>query len=114
MIHELVHSCSISHYNPLVFLANRFEEVKNVPVVNSGYTPGVELIRELKTALGISIPDLEFAATLIKQPLGERWDWLWEQISNRINSETSVEFGQDLMDKLERIRNWKTEKRVTE
>lgn len=85
LIHELVHSCSISYYNSAIFLANRFEEglsveyltqeiamLRSVPVVESDYSSGVELIRELKVMLGIAKSDFEFASDLIKQPLGKR------------------------------------------
>ncbi|MBQ6005424.1 MAG: minor capsid protein [Selenomonadaceae bacterium] len=119
VIHELVHSCSISYYNVMMFLNNKFEEelsveylsqelaiLKNVPVVKSDYNPGVELIREFKAMLGVEKTDIEFASELIKQPLGERWDWLWEQISDKINPGTSLELGQQLMEKLEKIRQW--------
>jgi len=121
LIHELIHSCSISYYDSAVFLANKFEEeltveylsqelaiLESMPVVDSDYSNGVELIRELKVMLGVSKSDLEFASKLIKQPLGERWNWLWEQISDKMNLDGTIELGQQLMSKLEEISQWTT------
>ena len=87
--------------------------LKKIPVVASGYDKGVELIRELKAALGTGMSDLEFASELIKQPLGERWAWLWEQISDKMSSGATLEQGQELMAKLEAIRQWKPKKPKT-
>ena len=119
LIHELIHSCSVSHFGARIFAANRWEEELTVhylsqelarlgelAVVKSDYDSGVALIRELKAALGSELTDLEFASELIKQPLGERWEWLWERIADKMKAGASLEFGQELMRKLEAIRRW--------
>ena len=120
LLHELIHSCSVSHYGAKSYVAYKWEEelavhylsqelalLKKLSVVNSGYDEGVELIREFRAALGIGKLDLEFASELVKQPLGERWDWLWGQISDKMNSGATMELGQELIMKLEAIRQWK-------
>ncbi|MBE8952799.1 MAG: minor capsid protein [Quinella sp. 1Q7] len=117
LIHEMIHSCSASHYGAQKFFENKFEEeltvhylsqelavLKKILVVDSGYDNGVELIREFKRALGIKQPDLEFASALIRQPLGERWDWL----GGLIPFGGTIEQYQNLLSKLEAIRQWKT------
>jgi len=119
LVHELIHSCSASHFGARIFAANRWEEelrvhylsqelasLEKIPVVDSGYDDGVALIREFKTMSGGNMTDLEFASELIKQPLGERWDWLWEQISAKMNSGADLETGTRLMSKLEAIKRW--------
>ena len=117
LIHEMIHSGSASHYGARVYAENQFEEeltvhylsqelavLKKILVVDSGYDNGVELIREFKRALGIKQPDLEFASALIRQPLGERWDWL----GGLIPFGGTIEQYQNLLSKLEAIRQWKT------
>ena len=115
LIHELIHSCSVSHYGVATYVTHRWEEeltvhylsqelaaLKKFPIVDSGYDSGVELIRVFRAASGIDKPDLEFASELLKQPLGERWDWL----GGLITADT-IEQYQQLLDKLEAIRQWR-------
>lgn len=122
MIHELIHSCSVSHYGARLFAQHRWEEELtvhylsqelarkgNLAVIKSDYDSGVELIRELKALLEVRQSDLEFATELIKEPLGERWEWLWGKIADKMNSGASLGQGQELMGKLEAIRGWSCE-----
>ena len=119
LIHELIHSCSASIYGWQAYIANKMEEeltvhylsqelavLKSFPVVGSGYDTGVNFIRNLKKHLHTSKPSLEFASDLVKQPLGQRWDWLEEQIRESLGLEATIEHYQRLMSKLERIRQW--------
>ena len=121
LIHELIHSCSVSHYGTAMYATHKWEEeltihylsqeiaaLKNITIVESGYDDGVKLIREFKTILGMKISDLEFASELVKQPLGERWDWLSEQIYNTLGVNATFEQYEELTAKLETIRQWTT------
>ena len=123
LIHEMIHSCSASHFGRAVWLNHPWEEeltvhylsqelaaVQGFAVVDSGYDSGVDLIRNFKAAVGIATSDLEFASELLKQPLGERWDWLATQIFNARNFDMTVERYQELADKLEAIRRWTPQK----
>ena len=95
LIHEMIHSCSISYYEPLYFAANRAAEelaihylsqelasLKKYKIVDSGYDEGVKLLRELKTLLKPEQSDLEFASEIVREAPGKRWDWLAEQKLN--------------------------------
>lgn len=119
LIHELVHSCSISHFGVELFKKFRFEEelavhylsqelaiVNNITVASSGYDDGVELIREFKTVLDIKMSDLEFASALVKEDLGYRWEWLAERVPEALSIEATVEQYNYFMNKLEEIRQW--------
>ena len=119
LIHELIHSCSVSHCGAAMYATHKWEEeltihylsqeiaaLKNIAVVESGYDDGVKLIREFKTALGLKMSDLEFASELVKQPLGERWDWLSEQIYNTFGMNATIEQYRELMEKVDAIRQW--------
>ena len=119
LLHEMIHSCSVSHFGKNIWAKNIFEEeltihylsqelalIKGITVVGSGYDKGVELIRDFKATLGINVTDLKFASELVKQPLGERWDWLWEKISDKMNAGAPIAQGQELMSKLEELRQW--------
>ena len=74
MLHEMIHSCSISYYDAAVYKAYRYAEelpvqllcqeisaVEGIEIVASGYDEGVELIRDFKNALAIDKTDLDFA-----------------------------------------------------
>ena len=119
LIHELIHSCSVSHYGATMYAIHNWEEeltihylsqeiakMKNIPVVESGYDEGVKLIREFKLVLGLKMSDLEFASELVKQPLGERWDWLAEKIYDTLGMNATMEQYQNFVDGLEAIRQW--------
>ena len=119
LIHELIHSCSISHFGIKIFKQSRWEEeltvhylsqelatTNKITVASSGYDDGVELIREFKTALGIKISDLAFASALVKEDLGYRWEWLAERVSEELGKEATIEQYNGFMDKLEAIRRW--------
>ena len=115
LIHELIHSCSVSHYGSSAYIKHRWEEeltvhylsqelalLENFPVVDSGYDSGTALIREFRVALDMKKSDLEFAAELIKQPLGERFDWL----GGLIPFNDTIEQYQSFVAKLETIKQW--------
>ena len=119
LLHELIHSCSAGVYGSRAFINNRWEEeltvhylsqelatLEKIDVIESEYDSGVELIRQLRTTLGVAKSDLEFASDLVKQSLGERWEWLEEQISDKMNLEGTVEQWENLTIKLEAIRTW--------
>lgn len=118
LYHELVHSCSVSHFGFETYKIHRFEEeltvhylsqelarLKKIPVVDSGYDGGVALIREFKLELNTKISDLEFASALLKEDLGYRWQWLAAQIP--VNENTTFEQLGYFMTKLEEIKRWK-------
>lgn len=120
LIHELIHSCSVSHFGSQSYAMNRWEEeltvhylsqelaiLMNIPVVKSAYDDGVELIREFKRALKLGWSDLELASELIKQPLGERWNWSKDQVYNTLGMNGTIEQYQELFGKVETIMQWK-------
>ena len=80
--------------------------LENIEIIESEYDSGVNLIRQFKDKLALKESDLEFASALLKQPLGERWEWLEEKISDKMKLNGTIEQWQDLMTELEAIRSW--------
>lgn len=119
LIHELIHSSSISYFNKTVYADNAMAEElavhflsqelalkENVPLVRSAYDEGVELIREYKKALKLPVDDLEFASALIKCSPNARWEWL-DDLANGIDlSSVTIEERRDLTERLEAIMKW--------
>ena len=118
MIHELIHSCSISHFGYEVyrqwdmaeelsvhFLSQEIATLANIPVVKSAYDKGVELIRRYKKELQLKMSDLEFASELLKIPTSERFDWL--ESLNELTADKTVFQYQKLIKMLEVLKKWR-------
>lgn len=102
LIHELIHSCSVSRFGAQAYIRHRWEEELTVHYLSQE----LALIREFKAALGVSRTDLEFASALIKEDLGYRFEFLAAQIPAVLGSEATIEQYNDFMSKLEAIRQW--------
>lgn len=124
LLHELIHSCSISYFGwevynawdmaeelSVQFLSQEIARQANIPVISSGYDAGVELIRDFKSFLKIPDDDLQFASELLKQDISQRWDWLEEQISAFLESNATIEDYQKALAKLEDIKQWRPKKK---
>lgn len=120
LIHELIHSCSASYSDSIIFSKNRMAEelpvhfmsqeiaaLKNIDVIASGYDEGADLIRQYKNKLGLKIANIGFAKQILQQPIQERWDWLESLMLKKLDpASTSIEKYTELADILEELREW--------
>ncbi|MBQ7198856.1 MAG: minor capsid protein, partial [Selenomonadaceae bacterium] len=120
LLHEMIHSCSVSYYSQDVFAAYKFEEElvvqylcqeisqkEKIEIIAGGYDKGVELLRKIKRSLNLNISDLAFAQNLIKQPLGNRWEYL-ESLT--INAATIEDYLKAIR-QIEVLKKWKVLKK---
>lgn len=113
VIHELLHSCSVSYYNPAEYamygkieegsvelLSREIAYALQIPLELTAYNNEVTVLRSLNQGLGLYKTNLEFAKELFAQPLPERFNWLLEKVNAGIIKRTDVmvEDMQELMD----------------
>lgn len=89
--HEMLHSCSVSYYEPEIFEQNQaIEEAsveylkqqicKELKIVSAnGYSEQVEILRAVNNAFTYGT-DLEFAKELFNVPLPDRYQWLENKV----------------------------------
>ena len=93
-IHELLHSRSLSYFSPVDYFSNMFIEEGSVeyfakqilikegyPLVNSGYDPFVQVLKEATKFCGYD--DYQYSKMLFSQKMTERLDWLTETVYSR-------------------------------
>lgn len=93
--HEMLHSCSASHYPENVYAGNQYIEEasveylkqqicmkKNIPNV-AAYEDKVTVLRVINSAFGYGT-DLEFAMELFNIPLPERYQWLEDKVDESL------------------------------
>ncbi len=112
LLHELLHSCSASHYSPADYIAHQGIEEASVELLTQeiakkmgiahipGYTDTVEILRNLNNGLGLYESDMEFAKELFKHPMTERFSWLQDKVNGSIihNEKVSVDEAVAIMD----------------
>ena len=119
VLHELIHSCSISHFGESIFwinaeseelaaqyLAQEISLKEGISIIKSNYDSGVNLIREFRQLLKVQKTDLEFATELIKQSPQRRWDFLEELISSKFDFSIDLSEYMRWVNKLEEIKKW--------
>lgn len=119
LLHEMLHSCSASYAGKKVWLLNRWAEessvhflaqeiarAENIPIIESGYDAGVELIRKYKQRLKLKMADLDFAKKLLAQPLDYRFAWLYDLIQISLPSDTLLSEVIALGKFVEEIEQW--------
>lgn len=97
VIHELLHSCSVSHYSPVEYAAYGKIEEGSVELLSreiaramklgaesTAYDSEVTVLQYLNRGLGFYETDLEFATELFAQPLPERFNWLMKKVNTAI------------------------------
>ena len=121
VLHELIHSCSISHFGEEVFLGDNVisEELathylgqeialkKGMAIIWSENNKLVDLIREFRMLLNVPKNDLEFAMEFIRQAPQDRWEFLEEVVAEKFTSNTTINEYQDWLNKLEELRSWR-------
>lgn len=119
LIHELIHSCSISHYGPEEYIGHGKIEEASVELLSqelcqtfglefdtNSYADEVTVLRSLNSGLGMFETDFEFAKNLISQSAPDRFAWLQEQVGRSImdSEEMSLEDAGEIMDFLDKLR----------
>lgn len=113
VLHELLHSCSVSHFGQteyamygkieegsVEFLSRELVRSYGMDIGFSAYNDEVTVLEYLNYGLGFYETNLEFAKELFKQPLPERFDWLMEKVNSSIMNRTdlTVDNMQELVD----------------
>ena len=113
LIHELLHSCSVSYYSPAEYilygkieegsvelLSREIANSMRLPAELTAYDNEVTVLQSLNQGLGLYKTNLEFALNLFAQPLPERLNWLMEKVNAGIMNRADVTVGdmQELMD----------------
>lgn len=103
VIHELLHSCSVSHYSPAEYvlhgkieegsvelLSREIAHSMRLPVALTAYNNEVTVLQSLNQGLGLYKTDLDFALDLFNQPLPNRFNWLMEKVNTGIMKRADV------------------------
>lgn len=93
--HEMLHSCSASYYNPMVYAEHEFIEEASVEFLKlqicaekgipniTAYENKVAVLQALNDAFGYGT-DLEFAKELFNVPLPDRYQWLEKKVDESL------------------------------
>lgn len=117
VLHELLHSCSASYFQPEDFIANRAIEEGSVELLTQEisaslgiqhvptYPQLVSTLRNINEGLGLYETDMEFAVKLFEQPMTERFSWLQNKVSECIihNEKISFEEAGQIMGYVEKL-----------
>lgn len=117
--HEMLHSCSVSYYDPAVYAAHEYIEEatveflkqqicmeKNIPSATA-YENKVIVLQTLNNAFGYGT-DLEFAKELFNIPLPDRYQWLEDKVDESLRvANASFENYNDVMQFLENLKGGK-------
>lgn len=120
LLHEMVHSCSVSYEKSDAYL--RFPYAEELPVhlmsqelVNrlgleidlSAYDDGVQILRDFKTAINYAGSFEEFARAILNQSIADRFDWLENVIQESLGLNATVEQYQFATSLLNAIVEWR-------
>ena len=118
ILHEMLHSCSISYYSPEIYFENQAieeatvellaEEIakrEQIELAKSGYDDWVNLLREFNQEIKVYDSDLAFAIALFEETPEERVAWLNEKALEFVNTKSgSMGDFFDLIKPLESLR----------
>lgn len=114
--HEMLHSCSASYYNPMIYVENEFIEEASVEFLKlqicaekeipniAAYEDKVTILQAINNAFSYGT-DLEFAKELFNIPLPDRYQWLKDKVDDSLRV-ASVSF-QDYNDVMQFLENLK-------
>ena len=95
ILHELLHSCSCSHYDSMIYCENQVIEEASVEFLKQsicenkkiqdtkGYSDEVMILRLLNTQFSYG-SDLEFAKELFNVTLPDRYQWLEDKVEESL------------------------------
>ena len=114
--HEMLHSCSASHYNSDVYSANEYIEeatvewlkqqiCKEKDIINTyAYEDKTLVLQALNESLSFGT-DMEFAKEIFNIPLPERYQWLENRVDERLRQAgASFEDYNDVMGFVQRLK----------
>ena len=117
ILHEMLHSCSCSHYDMLTYAHNQFIEEGSVEFLKQqickekgirgieGYEDFVEALENINKNARLGT-DLEFAKKLFHVPLPNRYEWLEDKITEiLIKENVSLQDYEKTMNDLIILRN---------
>lgn len=93
--HEMLHSCSVSYYEPKIYLENQYIEEASVEYLKQqickekgidsvpGYPDKVPILENINRAFGYGT-DMEFAKELFNIALPERYQWLENKVDHEL------------------------------
>lgn len=93
--HEMLHSCSVSYYEPKIYLENQYIEEASVEYLKQqickekgidsvlGYPDKVPILENINRAFGYGT-DMEFAKELFNVALPERYQWLENKVDHEL------------------------------
>ena len=101
--HEMLHSCSVSHYSPNVYSEHEFIEEATVKFLKQqtcaernirnigAYEDKVLILKDINDSFGYGT-DLEFAKEIFNIPLLDRYQWLVDKVDESLrNANASFE-----------------------
>lgn len=117
--HEILHSCSASYYDPVVYATHEYIEEatveflkqqicieKNIPSVTA-YEDRVIILQTLNNTFGYGT-DLEFAKELFNIPLPDRYQWLEDKVDASLRvANVSFQDYNDVMQFLQKLKGGK-------
>lgn len=114
--HEMLHSCSVSYYDPKVYLENKYIEESSVEYLKqqickekgiesiAGYPDKVQILENINKAFGYGT-DIDFAKELFNIPLPERYQWLEDKVDSDLRIyQASFEDYNEVMKFIEKLK----------
>lgn len=114
--HEMLHSCSVSYYDPKVYLENKYIEESSVEYLKqqickekgiesiAGYPDKVQILENINKAFGYGT-DIDFAKELFNIPLPERYQWLENKVDSDLRRyQASFEDYNEVMKFIEKLK----------
>lgn len=116
ILHELLHSHSVSYFTKKVYFNNHYIEeasvellnqeickIEQIPTIESQYGHRVEYLRKINQKIKIANSDFEFAIMLLKVPLPDRQNWLENKIAIYMKEKGTIGDYQELNGLIEKI-----------
>lgn len=114
--HEMLHSCSVSYYDPKVYLENKYIEESSVEYLKqqickekgiesiAGYPDKVQILENINKAFGYGT-DIDFAKELFNIPLPEGYQWLENKVDSDLRRyQASFEDYNEVMKFIEKLK----------
>jgi len=117
VFHEMLHSCSCSHYDPPTYSHNQYIEESSVEFLKqqvckekgiksmAGYVDFIEVLENINQNARFGT-NLAFANELFNVPLPERYEWLENKVIESLRKENaSLQEYEEIMSNLTLLRD---------
>ena len=114
LLHEQLHSRSISYYDPqtyakyqnieeasVQFMTREISKVEGIEIIASEYDELVDRLSRINQKAGIASSDYEFAKQLFLKPVPERLEWIEGKISEAMRNGGIIKLYNELNDLIE-------------